>query len=582
MPDDRAFLLGEKDLSYGELGLRSRELTVRLFGCGLRAGSRVILSLDHGVHMAVCFLTLLETGLVSIVLEPRAPSRELRNVLDTVAVDGIIADEETVRRWRAENAVPEDCPVLSVADDRGRAWIEGRPGPAAAGADSVTPRESDVALMLPTSGTTGRCKIVELTRRAVFSQVETLRRQLRLSADARVLNVLPTSHIDGLVNGILAAFVSGSAVYNTGGFSPQGIPETLSVVRDRRISHMFLVPTIMALMLKLGVDLKASFDGADFKFFISSGSHLPRSLWEQFESATRRPVVNFYGLTEANNVIFCGPDPATRKLGTLGKPVDCEIRIVDEAGGVVGRGYCGELVLKGDAVMAGYANEPGLTADVLERGWLRTGDLARVDEDGFVEFAGRAKKVIVCGGLNVYPDEVTDALVANPDVHEAVTFGLPHEVWGETVVSCVVAEDGAEVTEQDIVEFARARLSPHKVPERVLLCRDFPKTASGKIDVEAIRAGVLGERSENTAGPTAGDGLEEDVIKTASRLFRTPLSKLDLETSHEQISGWDSLQHLNLVTEMEQRFGIEFGPREIVAMSTLAAVVVLVRNKLPH
>lgn len=562
---------------------------------GLTGGDIVILSLQRDTHVAVFFLTLLKLGLVAIVLEPHTTSHELKSVLHTVSVDALVADQETLDVWQADGFLPKlKCllPVSSIKGGRFFSSLLNRNSADTAGAyPSIldhcegeasfdAPRASDVALMLPTSGTIGGSKLVQLTYGNLLSQVETLRHQLRLSESAVVLSVLPTSHIDGLVNGILLSFLSGSSLYTTK-CSPQSIPEILDIIGRHVISHVLLTPTVMALITQFGGSLEKTFAARGFEFFISSGAHLPRTLWEQFEASTGRPVVNFYGLTEANNVIFCGPDETTRKVGTLGKPVNCEIRVVDEGQRDLGAGQCGQLLLRGDMVMAGYANQPHQTLEALEDGWLRTGDLVRLDEDGFVEFVGRAKNVVISGGLNVYPEEVNDALLAHPAISEAVTFGLPHDLWGETVASCVTLDGEAGLEEAEIIAFLRARLSDYKVPKLVQVWSALPKGRSGKVNVAEIRMDV--ERCQSgkvSATSKSRDGVARDVLSIASQSFKVPVSQLDLEVSHSQVEGWDSLQHLSFITKLEEHFKVEFKPLDIVETRTLGQAVTIINTKL--
>jgi long-chain acyl-CoA synthetase len=293
--------------------------------------------------------------------------------------------------------------------------------------------ESATALILFTSGTTSRPKGVELTYRNLYAQFETFVRHYGFDSESRILNHLPLHHTDGLNQGPAITLFAGATLFRPARFSLPTLPNVMDSVYRERVTHLITVPTVLALILRLGREYDEAFKTPDFRFVGSTAGYLDEKIWTEFEQRFGTMVVNSYGLTETvSEAIYCGPTPGTRRMGTIGKPVDCEARIVDEAGGDVEPGEVGELVLRGDNVMKGYFRNPEATGDVIKEGWFHSGDLATRDREGFFRIVGRKKNVIIRGGLNVYPEDVTHAILSMSGVLDAVTFGLPDILQGDS------------------------------------------------------------------------------------------------------------------------------------------------------
>jgi long-chain acyl-CoA synthetase len=247
-------------------------------------------------------------------------------------------------------------------------------------------------------------------------------------------------------------------------------------------------------------------------------------------------------------------------------------------GGDVGVGEAGELLLRGEMLMTGYVADPEGTAAALEGGWLRTGDLATRGEDGFYRVVGRRKNLVISGGRNMQPEEVTEALHDLPGVSEAVAFGVEDEVAGEVVAACVALEDGCSLTVEELAEMCRERLSPYKVPRVIARVPALPRGASGKVVVEQARRLLKQVRADRANG--GGGDLGERVRSIAARVFNLPEGRLTPGSRSNSTPGWDSFGHLSLVLALEESFAIRLGTADILALHSLADAERIVGNLL--
>jgi long-chain acyl-CoA synthetase len=312
---------------------------------------------------------------------------------------------------------------------------------------------------------------------------------------------------------------------------------------------------------------------------VSCGAQLEAELWERFETHFVIPVVNVYGLTETViGGLFAGPHLSSRRYGTIGRPADCEARIVGPEGDVLGEMLQGELQMRGAMVMTGYLNAPEATARVLiGDGWFRTGDLASRDTDGCYRILGRIKALIIRGGYNIHPEEVTEALQRRPEVLDAVTFGIPDPLWGEKVVSAVSVDPAFPRSEAELIAHCRSQMEEQKVPSRIVILPSLPRGRSHKVLIEEARRLAMDilERNDPPGAFHAKDAknIEGGVLTEAATCFRVPQELLDLEMTTATCPGWDSLAHLAFVTGLEQRFSIQLRPDEILSITSLRKAV---------
>ncbi|MGH7184942.1 MAG: AMP-binding protein, partial [Pseudomonadota bacterium] len=348
-------------------------------------------------------------------------------------------------------------------------------------------------------------------------------------------------------------------------------PKILDAVYKYRISHFITVPSVMSLIASLSDDYLDAFTTPDFKFMISTAAHLDENLWRGFETRYRVRVVNVYGLTETVcESLYCGPDDATRKLGTIGKPIDSEARVVDEGGAHLPIGKVGELALRGDHIMKGYFGMPEETAKVLKDGWFHTGDLGWQDDDGFFHIVDRKKDVIITGGVNVYPEDVTGVMRGLPGVLDAVTFGLADDTWGEKVVSCVLAKDGETLSVEGLAQAFLERASRQKLPKEIYILDEFPRGPAGKVVTAQVKKMVeeLNRKPATGANGAAGSA-EQRLIQIAAHSFKAASDSLNLGSNPDNTKGWNSLAHVEFLLGIEKEFGLRMTPQDIMNIRSL-------------
>lgn len=596
---EEPFLVGAVPLTYGTLKDRMGRLQTLFNHYGLGAGDRiVVVSSDDSSVISLYFATV-RAGLVAVIGNGETTAVEVARLIAAAEPRMLFVDRAIMPIEAVVALLPENCHVISIDGtpslrkrslvskllggnrldtrlivDRGAfpALLEDvEPSPLA-----PAPADATVAHMLFTSGTTSRPKGVEITHGNIIAQLSTFLSVYGYEANSRILNILPLHHTDGLMQGPVVAFIAGATVYRPGQFRVADLPELMATVRRERITHFIVVPTMLSLMMRLDEEYNDSFKGSDLRVLRSSADLLDPTLWRSFEKRFGVEVTNSYGLTETVcEAIYCGPAPVTKRIGTIGKPIDCKARIVDDSGNDVPAGEVGELWISGTNIMKGYFRQPGETAALLTDGWYHTGDLARVDADGFFAIAGRKKTVIVTGGTNVHPENITTTIRELEGVIDAVTFGLKDEVFGEIVVSCVVVAPDSGLDVNAILSHFRIYLSAEKVPAAVYLLDDLPRGPAGKILLDDVK--VLAAERANGKINSTGD-IPEQVLEIAARTFKVPRSTLTFQSTPDNTNGWDSLAHISFIAALERQFSLCITASEIMNLRSLADAEWIVRR----
>jgi acyl-CoA synthetase (AMP-forming)/AMP-acid ligase II len=337
----------------------------------------------------------------------------------------------------------------------------------------------DIALVLHTSGTTSRPKIVPLSHRNVCASAANIRATLALTEADRNLVIMPLFHIHGLIASLLAPLSAGGDVCCSPGFNALKFFGWLADVRPTWYTG---VPTMHQAILLRAPGNADTIRNHRLRFIRSSSSALPPTVIAQLEATFNVPVVEAYGMTEAAHQMASNPlPPAARKPGTVGPSGGPEIRIADTNGNTVPTGATGEIVIRGVNVMSAYENNPKANAEAFYGDWFRTGDQGVMDADGYVSITGRLKEIINRGGEKISPREVDEIIMEHPAVHQCVTFGMPHDMLGEDVAAAIVLKQGAEATDKELRQFAATRLADFKVPRKILILPEIPVGATGKL-----------------------------------------------------------------------------------------------------
>jgi acyl-CoA synthetase (AMP-forming)/AMP-acid ligase II len=354
---------------------------------------------------------------------------------------------------------------------------EGSSAPLPGNADFASP--DDIALVLHTSGTTSRPKIVPLSQRNVCASARNVRQTLGLTPDDRNLSIMPLFHIHGLIASLLAPLSAGSEVCCSTGFNALKFFGWMGEVKP---TWYTAVPTMHQAILARAPKNADVVAESRLRFIRSSSSALPPTVIAELERVFRAPVVEAYGMTEAAHQMASNPlPPRVRKPGTVGPNAGPEIRIVDDRGNTLPPGVTGEIVIRGENVTRGYENNPSANETAFIDGWFRTGDQGTMDADGYVAITGRLKEIINRGGEKISPREVDEIIMEHPAVHQCVTFGMPHDMLGEEVAAAIVLKEGVACDDRELRQFAAVRLADFKVPKKILILKEIPVGATGKL-----------------------------------------------------------------------------------------------------
>jgi len=468
---------GRPWLSHGELREMAQRTVADLNAMGIGRGDRVAMVLPNGPEMAALFVTV-ACAATTAPLNPAYKAEEFDFYLADLNASALIVLQgmETPARGVA---VAKGIPVIELfpGEKAGMFTLSGdhfgtlaRPGPAEA---------EDVALILHTSGTTSRPKIVPLRHVNVTASAIHIGAALDLAPDDVCLNIMPLFHIHGLIAAVLASLAAGGAVSCTAGFNAFKFFAQFDEVRP---SWYTAVPTMHQALLVPASRNTEIIGRGRLRLIRSSSASLPPQVMTALEKVFNVPVIESYGMTEAAHQMAANPlPPAPRYPGSVGIAAGPEVAVMADDGSLLPAGETGEVVIRGRNVTAGYENNPDANAKAFSAGWFRTGDEGYLDEAGYLRLTGRLKEIIIRGGEKISPLEVDNVLMDHPDIAQVLTFGIPHPKLGEEVGAAVVLRDGAAGDEHSIRDFAGTRLAAFKVPRRIVFLPEIPKGATGKL-----------------------------------------------------------------------------------------------------
>jgi long-chain acyl-CoA synthetase len=484
------------------------KMAASLAASGVSKGDRVALMLPNCPQYVISFFATVKLGAVVTQINPMYVEREIEHILNDSGAETIVVYADMYER--VKSVLPETSlkTVVAVSFGDDPEWLGAGHQPfgdfLAADVDPapevrIDPAE-DVAALQYTGGTTGVSKGAMLTHRNLVANLQqTINVFIRnpgAIAGQKIVGALPFFHIYGLTCVMLFGIELGVEQVLLPRFE---VEEALAVFENDRPMMFSGVPTMYMALLASGADLRKH-HLHDVKIFNSGGSALPVNLKRSFEEEAGKPLFEGYGLSEASPVTHNNPPFLGKgREGSIGIPIpSTDARIVDVQTGEreMPVGESGELIIKGPQVMKGYLNMPGETATTLKDGWLHTGDVAKMDEDGYFYIVDRKKDMILASGYNVYPREVEEVLFEHPDVAEAVAIGVPDEYRGESVKAFVVKRSGARTTEEEILALCKERLAAYKTPKSVEFREDLPKSAVGKllrrvlVDEELAKSGA--------------------------------------------------------------------------------------------
>ena len=341
------------------------------------------------------------------------------------------------------------------------------------------PEESNEGLVLHTSGTTSRPKIVPLTNKNIYSSAENISKSLNLSETDHCLNIMPLFHIHGLIAILAASIKSGSSVCATNGFNAL---KFLELAKSEKITWYSGVPTMhQAILLRAEKNLELA-KNLNLRLIRSSSASLPPAVFEKLNNVFGCSVIEAYGMTEATHQMTSNPlPPKKQKPGFVGIPAGPEVCIMDEKDKILNQGETGEVCIKGDNVTLGYDNNPEANKNSFTKGWFRTGDQGYFDQNGYLKISGRLKEIINKGGEKISPLEVDNVLMDHPLIEQAVCFGYEDKMLGEDIAAAIIIKEGKNCSETDVKTYVKEKLAKFKIPKKIFFVNKIPKGATGKL-----------------------------------------------------------------------------------------------------
>jgi long-chain acyl-CoA synthetase len=472
--DKVALKLDDVELTYAQLSGASAHIVGMLKAKGVGPGDRVGIMLPNVPYFPVVYYGILRLGAVVVPMNVLLKERETGFYLSDPGAKAVFAWHDfakaaeagaaeagaeciTVRPGEFEDLVGEAEPIVELAD---------------LSAD-------DTAVILYTSGTTGTPKGAELTHSNLTRNVEVIGETLiQVNPDDVILGALPLFHSFGQTCGLNLSVAAGACLNLIPRFDPG---KALEILERERVTVFEGVPTMYAAMLNHSD--RDGFDLSALRLCVSGGASMPVEVMRGFEDAFGCKILEGYGLSETSPVASFNHPDRERKAGSIGTPIaGVEIKLLSDDGGEAAEGEPGEIAIRGHNVMKGYWNRPEATAEAIDSdGWLKTGDVAKVDSDGYYFIVDRKKDLIIRGGYNVYPREIEEVMYEHPAVAEAAVIGVPHDELGEEVGAAVALKDDAHATPDELRDFVKGQVAAYKYPRHVWLVDELPKGPTGKI-----------------------------------------------------------------------------------------------------
>ena len=475
--DNLIFLTSEKNekLSYGEFKIFNEKISRQLAATNVKNSDRAAIVLPNGPLMASSFLSI-SSYMSAAPLNPSYKQEEFEFYLDDLKPKFLLVEpnSKSLAVIAAKNL---NIPVfeMKISDNQPLGTFELFDKET----DYKNPNDYDEALVLHTSGTTSRPKIVPLSNLNIFTSAVNISKSLKLTADDHCLNIMPLFHIHGLIAVLSASAKVGASVCASNGFNAL---KFLDLAETQNISWYSGVPTMHQAILLRAQKNSDKAKKLNLRFIRSSSASLPPAIFEQLNDIFQTPVIEAYGMTEATHQMTSNPlPPAIQKPGLVGMPAGPEICIMNDKNKKLPQGEIGEICIKGDNVTNGYENNPEANKQSFVNDWFRTGDEGFFDKDGYLKISGRLKEIINKGGEKISPLEVDNILMDFPPIDQALCFGYKDKMLGEDIAVAIKLKENKSCTEDDIKSYANEKLAKFKIPKKIFIVEDIPKGATGKL-----------------------------------------------------------------------------------------------------
>jgi len=554
-------------LTYSRLRSHLIAVGKTLGTLGIVRNHRVAVVLPNGPEMAVAFASVASFATCA-PLNPSYRFEEFDFYLSDLKASALIVQTGT------------GAPAIAAAQKHSIPVVELTPavdGPAGmfsltitAGAPNQSPdflRAEENGLVLHTSGTTARPKMVALTHGQLMASAANIAAGLQLTDKDRCLNVMPLFHIHGLVGALLSTMMAGGSVVCSPGFDAEKFFQWLE---EYRPTWYTAVPTMHHAILAYAKAHPRVIDGHSLRFIRSCSAPLPAGVARELEEIFHIPVIEAYGMTEAAHQIASNPlPPKPRKIHSVGLPTGTEVAVMDEKNHLRSRGEVGEIVIRGATIITGYVNRASGQDESFTDGWFRTGDQGYIDIDGYVFLTGRLKEIINRGGEKISPKEVEDILLGHSDISQAVVFRLPHPSLGDDVGAALVLRQGSHLTEAAIREYLLDRMAEFKVPSRVLIVDEIPKGSTGKVSRTELSERFAGHFSREDSA------LKNELEARIAGIYREVLGteKIGRDDNFFELGG-DSLRATQVINRVRAQFKVNLSIATIFRKASVGELAV--------
>ncbi|MFK8185396.1 MAG: AMP-binding protein [Phormidesmis sp.] len=575
--DDQPTQTERAELSFQGLYQQMETVVGQLRSLNLKRNDRVAVALPNGPEAAVAFLAI-ASGVTYAPLNPNYRAAEYEFYLKDLEAKALILQPgcaEPAKEIAQQLGIPviELSPCLNAA-----AGIFELSIPAHSSAQTIDFAEpDDTALILHTSGTTSRPKMVALSHRNLCHSARNVQAALSLTKTDRCLNVMPLFHIHGLIGALLSSITAGASVVCTPGFYA---PEFLGWLETHQPTWYSAVPTMHQQILGRAAAHTTPIN--PLRLVRASSAPLPPQVMAELEQVFQAPVIEAYGMTEASHQMASNPlPPQQRKPGSVGIAAGPEVQIMGEQGNLLTTGEVGEVVIKGANVTRGYENNPKANETAFTNGWFRTGDLGYLDADGYLFLKGRIKEIINRGGEKISPREVDEVLLDHPAIEQVVTFAAPHTLLGEDVAVAVVCKAEESVSEQALKAFVAERLADFKVPRVVLFVDEIPKGPTGKRQ----RIGLAEKLGLTASDPTAArptyvgpqTPVEETLVAIWTEILKVS-SSIGIQDNFFQLGG-DSILATQIINRVRTELGVELSFLIFFQQPTIANMAIIITQR---
>jgi len=493
-PENIAIYFADKKISYNELNIMSNRVAHGLIKSGVKSGDRIALCCPNIPQFIFAYYGILKAGCVVLPFNVLLKSDEIKFILENSESKAIISFEGTKELNIAEQVYSafkdsKSCKKMWLIESEKKfhknddniqnfsAFMDSSDN----NFDTIQRSSEDTAIILYTSGTTGKPKGAELTHANILFNAFIAKNLVDINNTDKVIMSLPLFHVFGQIIMMVNGLLCGASLIILTRFDPV---EVLQNMEKYKATVFGGVPTMYWALLNNVEESNVNIEviSKNLRICAAGGSSLPLEVLKNFEECFKVPILEGYGLSETSPGVTFNHLGRERKPGSVGQPVwGVEVKVLDDKGKEVKAKDTGEIVVRGHAVMKGYFNNPKVTKDTIKNGWFHTGDIGYFDDDGYLYIVDRLKDMIIRGGYNVYPRELEEVLIQHTDISMVAVIGVPHDEWGEEIKACVVLKEDASCTEEDIKNFAKSKIAAYKYPRIIQFYESLPLNATGKI-----------------------------------------------------------------------------------------------------